>query len=664
MKNFADYEKRKMELLQAYDAVLAADLLPIDETGPLQVRERKMDLEGGHFLLAVCGRIKSGKSTLLNALLFRSMVLPTDDTPHTAKNTLIEYGERPSLEITFYNAEEWSDLSREVSSGDPKTARAFAADLEAAGAKGVFKDEWVRPISATKRLEGVAELQDYITPLEKGGRFTPFVKEVKITHPHPWLRSVTIVDTPGVDDPYKFREDQTKKFVTRAGAVLYVTYAGQAMAQPDFDFLNNYLLHVARERRVIAVNKADTLKGGAGDIEAYLKSLQNHAEPSIRDVFGAAGSVAIVSALGGLIAEMIASGEPLSGDLGDFYRPKLDKGGFLDSGRNGIEALRLKVEERLVTLEGRDILKGHISFLKALLERKRRQIRTERSEIEGRLSDLGKTQEELQAQVKDLEEQVKAIENMKVDQKARIDREVSTIFMEFQAQFTEAGTRILELTAQALEQEPQVDTMAERAAWHFTIIFGRETRSMTASMNSCLATVEKLISDFAMKAQGLWSKWESAKVLDSVMDYSTYKAVQDLRAMIQSMAPPQAFEAVSRQNTGWFQRLFNTASGRNMARTAILGGLRAQLQPMMDQKADEVTAGMRKELRKHLDSVARKLTEVQDGRTKHKEHLLKGKADRDQEKLAILAELDVLEVRQGVVNRLAVTIADAGKAMD
>jgi hypothetical protein len=543
------------------------------------------------------------------------------------------------------------------------TARTFAADLEAAAAKGVFKDEWVRPIAATRHLEGIEELHEYITPLEKDGRFTPFVKAVRITHPHPWLRSVAIVDTPGVDDPYKFREDHTKKFVTRAGAVLFVTYAGQAMAQPDFDFLNNYLLHVARDRRVIAVNKADTLKGGVGEIEAYLKSLQTHAEPSIRNVFGAAGSVVIVSALGGLIAEMVAGGEFLTGELGDFYRPKLEKAGFLDPGKNGIEALRLKVEERLVTLDGKDNLEGHTSFLKALLERKRRQIRIERSNCEGRLSDLGKTQEELQAQIKELEEQVKAIENMKVDQKIRIEREAMKVFAELVEKLSEAGGRILELTRQELEKEAMVATMAQRAAWIFSENFRKQTQSMTISLNTNLDKVEALIGDFALKARGLWSKWESSEVLDSVMDYSTYKAVAELRAMTKDMASASSFEAVSRQNTGWFQRWANTEEARAKSRSAILDVLRTKFEPTIAEKADEVVEGMRIELRKHLDSVARKLTDVQDGRRKNKEYLLAGKADREKEKIAILDDLKVLESRLSVLDGLETTILDTNKGM-
>jgi len=208
--------------------------------------------------------------------------------------------------------------------------------------------------------------------LSEGGKYTPFVKEVKVSHPHLWLKSVTVADTPGVDDPYKFREDHTTSFVSQAGAVLYVTFAGQAMAKPDIDFLNKYLLHVPSEKRIIAVNKVDELRdGGTSEVQAYLKGLQAHSEPSIRNVFGVSGSVMFVSAMGGLIAQMLARYEQIPGELGSFYLPRLQKSGYLQPAKHGIDALRQKVEERLVNRKGKDILNGHAAFLNALFERKR-----------------------------------------------------------------------------------------------------------------------------------------------------------------------------------------------------------------------------------------------------------------------------------------------------
>ena len=239
MQNFGDFNTRKLALLQAYETVLRSDILPVDETGPAQLEERRKDLEDERFLVAVCGRIKAGKSTLLNALLFQDWVMPTDDMPLTAKNTLVEYGEQKALEVTFFNREEWNALTAQLRAGDSRMQEEFFAEVGQSEGHDVRERDWVKPEGRIERFDSLDGLRKFVTPVERGGIYTPFVKRVKVIHPHPWLRLVTIADTPGVDDPYKFREDQTRQFVTRAGAVLFVTYAGQAMSQPTSTFSTN-----------------------------------------------------------------------------------------------------------------------------------------------------------------------------------------------------------------------------------------------------------------------------------------------------------------------------------------------------------------------------------------------------------------------------------------
>jgi len=121
MKSFEDFEQRRNALLGAYDSVLASSILPVEETGAAQISERKNNLIANRFIVAVCGRIKAGKSTLINALLFQAPLLPMDHTPHTAKNTLVEHGEKESLQVTFYNCDEWNELTATLQTSDPAT---------------------------------------------------------------------------------------------------------------------------------------------------------------------------------------------------------------------------------------------------------------------------------------------------------------------------------------------------------------------------------------------------------------------------------------------------------------------------------------------------------------------------------------------------------------
>lgn len=55
----------------------------------------------GHFTLAIVGKVSSGKSTFINALLGCKDLLPTGHDQTTCGITYIEYGEKPEVTITF-----------------------------------------------------------------------------------------------------------------------------------------------------------------------------------------------------------------------------------------------------------------------------------------------------------------------------------------------------------------------------------------------------------------------------------------------------------------------------------------------------------------------------------------------------------------------------------
>ena len=60
----------------------------------------------GHFTLAVVGKVSSGKSSFINALLGCKDLLPTGHDQTTCGITCIEYGEEPEITITFGDGQE------------------------------------------------------------------------------------------------------------------------------------------------------------------------------------------------------------------------------------------------------------------------------------------------------------------------------------------------------------------------------------------------------------------------------------------------------------------------------------------------------------------------------------------------------------------------------
>ncbi|MFR9189914.1 MAG: hypothetical protein ACLVL7_06480 [Anaerotruncus massiliensis (ex Togo et al. 2019)] len=98
-------QRRRAEAFAARVASLCAALEPysgeVDTGGPelllRSFRRRTEDFfrENRRFTLAVAGRVKAGKSTFLNTLLFGGREVPPKASPKTAVLTRMEYAERP-----------------------------------------------------------------------------------------------------------------------------------------------------------------------------------------------------------------------------------------------------------------------------------------------------------------------------------------------------------------------------------------------------------------------------------------------------------------------------------------------------------------------------------------------------------------------------------------
>lgn len=651
MKTLEEFECERKHLLDAYEHILSSEILPVEETGIPQVEERRSNLLTGRFILAVCGRINAGKSTLLNSLLFEKPVLPSDDTPHTSKNSLIEYAEKESLRITFYNSEEWNSLNAEMAQNSTEVAQKFRTELEAAANEGIYKDECIRSVALVRTHNSLSALHQYVTPVVKGGKFSPFVKEVTLFYPHPWLRSVTVADTPGVDDPYKFREDQTKRFVTQADSILYVSYAGQAMAQPDFDFLNEYLLHVSKEKRVIALNKIDIVDGGIEALEAYLRELSMHSEPSIREVFGTKKSIKFVCALANLISQMESSGLPLSDEL-SWYKDKFAKEGMLHPEKNGIDALKSRVEEHLVSMTGKDRIDSHSSFIDKLLERKSRFIKTQVTRANARLDDLGKTNNELKRQIKDINIEINELQIYFDHQNTIKHRKLDNIYNKHKHEMDGLCGRVLETIAADLSQVDQISVLPEKASWSFTTNFDRNQIVMHDMVNKLVHEAEECFKHFTLKLKEKWIKWDSASSLDEMLDYETFSAISKLSDESRMITELPRLEKIRQDNTNSLQRLFNTKGGRVKATEKILLHIKNNFEKCLK----EFNEFNRQLIEDQLNEFSRKLEvslkDVLRSRLEQKEKLSNGLINRENENKKIEQELRKLQESEAQLEEL------------
>ncbi|QTO97859.1 dynamin family protein [Helicobacter pylori] len=84
------------------------------KTEELEKTLKEMQAEDRDLKIGIIGRVKAGKSSLLNALIFEGVeVLPKAATPMTASLTILKYAKTLSAEVEFYSPKDIAELKNE-----------------------------------------------------------------------------------------------------------------------------------------------------------------------------------------------------------------------------------------------------------------------------------------------------------------------------------------------------------------------------------------------------------------------------------------------------------------------------------------------------------------------------------------------------------------------
>lgn len=651
-RTLKEFAATKGLLLKAYDHILNGGLLPVGELDEAKVREKRQNLVSERFVVAICGQIKCGKSLILNALVFGRPVLPTNDTIMTAKNTLIRHGASPAIEVEFYSSEEWTALVIELRR-DESIWAPFAAEIGAAAESGVMKDECVRPSRRVERIAGVDRLKEFVTPVKDGGRFSPFVKLVTVEYDHPWLADVTVADTPGVNDPLRFREDITKQWIHNAGAVLYVSYAGQPMSEPDFRFMDDYLLAVPSDRRVIAINKID-LVNGLGAVEAWLKELIRGGDARNRSIFGDPGSVVLTCALGGLIQSMLDAGIALDPELSE-YRDILGEGGFLAPEAHRIGELRALVEDRLIRDKGDALLKEHASFLDALFERKQKLLRQELAGIEAFCATLKQTDQERAEERKRVEQQIIRL-NGRMDEFARdLRRSLDQHFGRLLVDLKDIRDAAIDQIHQRLVQLRDIDRIAKNAAWIVRDAVAAQQGTLLKKVASIQDDVEGQFKRKIIELQTILDQdgAGSSMKVSAFLDLAAFDTVRQIRASFREEASRDRFHTVVNDVTSGWQRFWNTSGGQDSARDAV----EDQARDLMDSNLEEgLVNAIRREVEQATSRARKDIQEQINGaletRRREIDEIDRGSKDRQAEIERASDQIRELSMKQQQVESL------------
>jgi len=165
------------------------------------------------FQLVILGQFKRGKTSLINSL-FGEDLLPTAIVPLTSIITIIKYGKKEKITVSFLDGKE-IEIKRSI-------------------------------------------LSDYITE-SKNPKNEKGVDQVTFEYPSDYLKNgVQIIDTPGVGSVYKHNTDVAYEFVPKADAGVFVVTADPPISDSELQFLKSIKDYLAKI--IFVQNKIDQVE--------------------------------------------------------------------------------------------------------------------------------------------------------------------------------------------------------------------------------------------------------------------------------------------------------------------------------------------------------------------------------------------------------------------
>lgn len=295
------------ELTAKYDGILDASVrnkLQVEGLCSRKEAESHLDSlkqEGRSLKIGVIGRVKAGKSSLINSLLFDGKeVLPKAATPMTAALTSIGYAEKFTAEVIFFNIEDIAQIKLKAQEYEAEIARLIQTykeehtrkqansyrpippldeqrlhkkvkrEIGEQGAISAAHDLYERikssgidvsslgasrVLTAESPEELNSELLDYVG---SSGEYMPFTRELNLGMPLESLKGLEIIDTPGVNDPVKSREQRTYERLKECNAAFIVSPAGQFLNQQDFELADRLSAREGTQEIYLVASQADT----------------------------------------------------------------------------------------------------------------------------------------------------------------------------------------------------------------------------------------------------------------------------------------------------------------------------------------------------------------------------------------------------------------------
>lgn len=249
-------------------------------------REAVRLLEQQACRVAVVGQIKAGKSSFINALVQQPGLLPTDINPWTTAVTTLHYGRKSETGdaaiFNFFTSQEWERLAegggklrelteRLVPGFEPALLRQHITAVRAR-ASARLGQQFQELLGQAHRFSEVdrRQLIQYVCAGEPGlggdvGKYSDITRSADLyLSKGPFDFPVSVIDTPGTNDPFLIRDEITRSSLDKADVYIIVLTAHQPLSDADVSLLR-ILRGLHKERLIVYINRIDELADVARD---------------------------------------------------------------------------------------------------------------------------------------------------------------------------------------------------------------------------------------------------------------------------------------------------------------------------------------------------------------------------------------------------------------
>src|SRR5262245_10579099 len=266
---------RLLDLVERLSGLLGEHAAPLLEAARHQLEHRACRI-------AVIGQVKAGKSTFINALARRPGLLPTDINPWTVVVTALHFRTAPTppehaAVFHLFSVDEWRELAEGGGHLRELTERlvpGFQSELLGAQLEVMRKraerrlgPKFPELLGQCHRYRTVTSqvLTDYVRagdgaawPGERR-HYADVTRSADLYfHDRPVDFPITLIDTPGTNDPFLVRDEITRRSLENPDIYVFVVSALQPLSAGDIAMLR-LLNGLHKDRIVVFINRADQL---------------------------------------------------------------------------------------------------------------------------------------------------------------------------------------------------------------------------------------------------------------------------------------------------------------------------------------------------------------------------------------------------------------------